>query len=265
MPPSIVDPATAREPGGGRSAQPALLEVDGLVAGYGGGDVLKGVDFCVPRGSITCIVGPNGAGKSTLLAAVSGMLTPRRGRVCFDGRDIVGCSPREVLLAGMVLVPQNHSLFRNMTVRENVRLGGFTLRDKALVQQRLKAVEELFPVVAERANDKAGSLSGGQQRLVEFARGLDARPRVGGAGRTVDGPRPQDPEDRLPHGAPDERDRPHDTAGRAERPCRPSVELARGRAGERAGPLAGQRPGGAGASRDRGALPRWGRGPPGGP
>jgi ABC-type branched-subunit amino acid transport system ATPase component len=167
---SIAEPppqgATAGPP------PPALLAVEGVVAGYGGGDVLRGVDITVPRGSITCIVGPNGAGKSTLLAAISGMLKPRQGRIVFNGQDLVGRSPREILSAGVVLVPQNHSLFPVMTVRENVVLGAFMLRDRALVRERLRAVEELFPIVGERARDKAANLSGGQQRLVEFARSL---------------------------------------------------------------------------------------------
>lgn len=175
--PFIVEPAASTGTGV-CAVGDALLEVDGVVAGYGGGDVLRGVDLVVPKGSITCIVGPNGAGKSTLLATISGMLKPRKGRIMFCGRDLVGCSPKEVLSAGIVLVPQNHSLFRHMTVRENVEMGGFTLRDKVLVRQRLKAVEELFPIVAERAREKAGSLSGGQQRLVEFARSLMLGPSL---------------------------------------------------------------------------------------
>jgi ABC-type branched-subunit amino acid transport system ATPase component len=166
----MVEPAPARGTDAGPS--PALLDVAGVVAGYGGGDVLHGVDLVVPEGSITCIVGPNGAGKSTLLATVSGMLKPRQGRITFRGQELVGCSPKEILSSGIVLVPQNHSLFRHMTVRENVEMGAFTLRDKFLVRRRLKAVEDLFPIVAERGRDKAGSLSGGQQRLVEFARSL---------------------------------------------------------------------------------------------
>lgn len=133
---------------------------------------MRGVDVEVPNGSITCIVGPNGAGKSTLLATISGILKPRKGKIVFQGRDLVGRSPKEILSAGIVLVPQNHSLFPNMTARENVPMGGFTLSDKAVLRERLKAVEELFPIVADRARAKAGSLSGGQQRLVEFARSL---------------------------------------------------------------------------------------------
>lgn len=175
--PFIVEPATATGAGAGVAA-PVLLGVEGLVAGYGGGDVLRGVDLAVPKGSITCIVGPNGAGKSTLLATISGMLRPRKGKIVFDGRDLVGCPPKEVLSAGIVLVPQNHSLFRHMTVRENVELGGFTLRDKALIRERRKAVEDIFPIVAERGREKAASLSGGQQRLVEFARSLMLDPRL---------------------------------------------------------------------------------------
>jgi branched-chain amino acid transport system ATP-binding protein len=156
----------------------ALLEFDGVVAGYGGGDVLKGVAFEVPEGGITCVVGPNGAGKSTLLAAVSGLLRARLGSIRFRGRELVGLRPRHVLSLGIVQVPQNHSLFPEMTVRENVELGAFMLNDKEITRRRLAEVEELFPMVRERAREKAGSLSGGQRRLVEFARGLMLDPSL---------------------------------------------------------------------------------------
>ena len=149
-----------------------LLQVTNLVAGYGGGDVLQGVNLTVEQGSITCIVGPNGAGKSTVLRVVSGLLKPRKGDILFNGRSIIHLSPRQILGLGIVQVAQNHSLFPKMTVRENVRLGAFILRDPALVARRLSEVEALFPVVKERATDRADSLSGGQQRLVEFARSL---------------------------------------------------------------------------------------------
>jgi ABC-type branched-subunit amino acid transport system ATPase component len=176
--PSAAEPAVASEAAGGAPASKAQLRVDGVVAGYGGGDVLRGVSFEVVAGSITCIVGPNGAGKSTLLATISGMLCPRAGRITFDGHELVGRSPKQILSAGLVLVPQNHSLFRNMTVRENVEMGAFTIRDRSVVRDRLASIEELFPIVAERAGDKAGSLSGGQQRLVEFARSLMLDPSL---------------------------------------------------------------------------------------
>jgi ABC-type branched-subunit amino acid transport system ATPase component len=147
-----------------------LLSVDAVVAGYGGGDILKEVSLDVPEGRITCIVGPNGAGKSTLLATVSGLLRLRRGEIRFGGQVISGLAPRQILARGIAHVPQAHSLFADMTVRENVEMGAFTINDRALVAQRLKTVEELYPIVRERAAEKAGSLSGGQQRLVEFAR-----------------------------------------------------------------------------------------------
>lgn len=149
-----------------------LLQLNNVFAGYDGGDVLKGVDLQVEKGDITCIVGPNGAGKSTVLRTISGLLKPRLGTILFEGRSIAGLTPRQILTLGIAQVPQNHSLFTDMTVKENVRLGGYMLRDSSLVTSRLQKIEEIFPIVKERAGEKAGSLSGGQQRLVEFARCL---------------------------------------------------------------------------------------------
>jgi ABC-type branched-subunit amino acid transport system ATPase component len=156
----------------------ALLELDHVWAGYGGSDVLRDLTLAVPRGSITCVVGPNGAGKSTVLRVISGQLTPRLGTVSFEGQQIGGRSAREILQLGIVQVAQNHTLFPDMTVRENVRMGGFLIRDKGEVSRRLAEIEELFPIVTDRANDKAGALSGGQQRLVEFARCLMLDPEL---------------------------------------------------------------------------------------
>lgn len=155
-----------------------LLHVYNVYAGYDGSDVLKGISLQVEQGTTTCIVGPNGAGKSTILRVLSGLLRPRVGEITFDGRSIAGLSPRQILALGIVQVPQSHSLFASMTVRENVRLGAYLLHDTALVERRLHEVEELFPIVKTRARDKAGSLSGGQQRLVEFARSLMLDPRL---------------------------------------------------------------------------------------
>lgn len=149
-----------------------LLAMDGIVAGYGGGDVLRGVTFGVPEGAITCVVGPNGAGKSTVMRVVSGLLKPRLGTVTLRGEKLNGKSPRQILDLGVVQVPQNHSLFRDMTVHENIDLGGYTIRDRAQVAKRIDAVYDLFPQVRGWAQLKAGALSGGQQRLVEFARAL---------------------------------------------------------------------------------------------
>ncbi len=174
-PPSPFAPA-------GRSAsystRPPALVIDEVVAGYGGGDVLQGVSFEVAEGGLTCVVGPNGSGKSTLLATISGLLRPRSGSITFRGESLVGKTPRQILNLGIVHVPQNHSLFREMTVRENVELGGYTIRSPAVLRQRLARVEGIFPDVARWAGQRAGSLSGGQQRLVEFARCLMLDPKL---------------------------------------------------------------------------------------
>ena len=156
----------------------SVLKVDELTAGYGGGDVLRGVTLEVSTGGITCVVGPNGAGKSTLMRCVSGLLRPRIGSITLNGEPLSGKSPRDILELGVVQVPQNHSLFRDMTVWENVELGGYILRDKKAVERRIDAVFELFPQIAQWRTQKAGSLSGGQQRLVEFARALMLEPTL---------------------------------------------------------------------------------------
>lgn len=155
-----------------------LLQLNRVFAGYGGGDVLQEVDLDVDEGSITCIVGPNGAGKSTVLRTVSGLLKPRVGKITFKGRPIAGLSPRRVLALGIVQVPQEHSLFPSMSVEENVRMGAYTVNDGALIRRRLGQVQELFPIVKDRASERAGSLSGGQQRMVEFARSLMLDPSL---------------------------------------------------------------------------------------
>jgi ABC-type branched-subunit amino acid transport system ATPase component len=156
------------------ASEPALI-VDGVIAGYGGGDVLRGVSFDIPDGSITCVVGPNGAGKSTLMRVISGLLRPRQGTVALRGEKLNGKSPRAILKMGVVQVTQNHSLFKDMTVRENIELGGYMLSG-SLVAKRTDAVFDLFPQVRDWAGMKAGALSGGQQRLVEFARALMLEP-----------------------------------------------------------------------------------------
>jgi ABC-type branched-subunit amino acid transport system ATPase component len=157
--------------------EPALV-VEGLVSGYGGGDVLHEVSMTVAEGGITCVVGPNGAGKSTLLATISGLLRPRRGSITFRGEPLAGKSPRQILDLGLAHVPQNHSLFRDMTVRENVELGGYIIKDRRVLARRLAGIEQTFPQVAAWGAKKAGSLSGGEQRLVEFARCLMLDPAL---------------------------------------------------------------------------------------
>jgi ABC-type branched-subunit amino acid transport system ATPase component len=156
----------------------SMLKLENIVAGYGGGDVLKGVDLETEKGSLTCIVGPNGAGKSTVLRAISGLLRPRLGSITFNDRSIVGLSSPHILELGIAQVPQEHSLFPDMTVQENMELGGQLLKDRQRIAQRLRQIEERFPLVRERAKERARSLSGGQQRQVEIARALMLDPAL---------------------------------------------------------------------------------------
>jgi ABC-type branched-subunit amino acid transport system ATPase component len=157
----------------------ALLRLSGVTAGYGGGDVLRGVQIDVARGAIACIVGPNGAGKSTVLRSVSGLLHPRQGQIEFDGDQIAGRAPAEILELGIAQVPQTGGIFSNISVRENVLMGAYIARrDKALLRRRYAEVQELFPVVRERGSERAGNLSGGQRRMVEFARSLMLDPKL---------------------------------------------------------------------------------------
>jgi branched-chain amino acid transport system ATP-binding protein len=157
----------------------SFLRIEGVIAGYGGGDVLQGVDMELEPGAIGCIVGPNGAGKSTVMRAISGLLQPRQGTIALEGRDITSLPPSEILGMGVAQVPQSNGLFPNITVRENVMMGGYILRkDKALLKTRYAAIEEQFPIVAERGGEKAGNLSGGQRRQVEIARSLMLDPKL---------------------------------------------------------------------------------------
>jgi branched-chain amino acid transport system ATP-binding protein len=155
-----------------------LLHFDEVVAGYGRGDILRGLELEVPSNAVTCLVGPNGAGKSTVLKTLSGLLKPRAGRIVFDGDDIAGLSPARVLARGIVHVPQERSLFPLMTVWDNLLMGGHSIRDRALVRRRAATVAERFPLVGDRRHDRAGELSGGQQKLVEIARALMLEPTL---------------------------------------------------------------------------------------
>jgi branched-chain amino acid transport system ATP-binding protein len=156
-----------------------MIEISGLVAGYGGLDILRGVDISVARGGITCVVGPNGAGKSTVLKAVSGVLRPKAGSVTIDGTDLTGQPPEAVLRAGVAQVPQRNGLFTRLTVRQNVLMGAYVIRRRRKqVEARYDELAQTFPVLAARPGALAGTLSGGQRRMVEFARALMLEPAV---------------------------------------------------------------------------------------
>lgn len=156
-----------------------LLELVDIEAGYGRAAlVLRGLTVKVPPSTVVCLVGPNGAGKSTVLKVASGMLKPRSGSIRVAGQDVTGFGPQKMLEAGLSHVLQGHSVFKEMSVEENVLLGAYTITDKAVVAERVAFVKDLFPVVAERWKALAGALSGGQQKQVEFARSLMVSPQV---------------------------------------------------------------------------------------
>ncbi|MFC0430771.1 ABC transporter ATP-binding protein [Kutzneria buriramensis] len=155
-----------------------ILTLRSVVAGYGAGDILKGVDLDVRPATVTCLIGPNGAGKSTVLRCVSGLLRPSRGSVVFRDEMIDRLSPRQRLDRGIVHVPQERSLFPAMTVWDNLLMGGYTIRDRKRLRERVEHVAEAFPVCVRRARDDAGSLSGGEQKQVELARTLVLDPSL---------------------------------------------------------------------------------------
>jgi ABC-type branched-subunit amino acid transport system ATPase component len=156
-----------------------MIRMRGVVAGYGGGNVLQGVDLEVSPGELAVIVGPNGAGKSTVLRAVSGLLKPSAGTIELDGESIVGLEPSVVLRKGVSQVPQTDGLFPNLTVRENIMMGAYVIRrDRGLVNDRYAQVLDLFPLVKDRVSTRCGNLSGGQRRMVEFARSLMLDPKL---------------------------------------------------------------------------------------
>jgi len=157
----------------------ALLEIEDVYAGYGpGGDILQGVDLKVGKGDYVCIIGPNGAGKSTLMRVITGVLSPRRGRVMFEGHDIGSRRPDLVFRDGIVTVPQGRNTFPDMTVWENMLMGAYSIRDRKLVKERIDRVVELLPVVGEKRHQRAGLLSGGQQKQVEIGRAMLVDPKL---------------------------------------------------------------------------------------
>jgi len=159
----------------------ALLHVSGLCAGYGRTDVLRDVDVDVRAGEFVSLIGSNGAGKSTLLKAIVGLVSPRGGRVVFDGREITGGRPERLVAQGIALVPEGRLLFGPLSVAENLALGVYALRGanrRAIAAERLARVHELFPVLAERAEQVAETLSGGEQQMLAVARALMSAPRL---------------------------------------------------------------------------------------
>jgi branched-chain amino acid transport system ATP-binding protein len=156
----------------------ALLEVVGLCAGYGDVPVLRGIDLSIPAGSITALIGANGAGKTTLLRAISGIIPTEAGTIHYDGQDIVGMPPQDIVRSGLVQVPEGRRLFPDMTVLENLLVGSSSPVARPKRDENLATVLELFPKVRERRTQLAGTLSGGEQQMVAIARALMASPRL---------------------------------------------------------------------------------------
>jgi branched-chain amino acid transport system ATP-binding protein len=156
----------------------ALLEIADLEAGYGELQVLWGISMSVPRGRLTTIVGANGAGKTTTLRAALGSLTPWRGRVRFEGEDVTRLPPHDKAARGLVLVPEGRQLFGAMTVEENLEMGAFSKRAQVKAAGRLEHIFALFPRLAERRKQRAGTLSGGEQQMLAISRGLMSVPSV---------------------------------------------------------------------------------------
>lgn len=148
----------------------SLLEVSGVVAGYGETEILHSVSIAVEEGQIVTIIGPNGSGKSTLLKAIFGLVQPRKGQVRFHGEDITGMAPEVVVRKGLCYVPQSSNVFPSLSVNENLEMGAFIRTDD--FGQRLEEVYDLLPDLAERRKDRAGTLSGGQRQMLALARAL---------------------------------------------------------------------------------------------
>ncbi len=154
----------------------SLLEARGLRGGYGDTDILRGVDLVVGPGEIVVVIGPNGAGKSTALRALFGLVRLRAGAVRFDGHDITHRPPESRVRLGLAYVPQERNVFPSLTVEENLQMGAFVRRDD--IRSDLERLFELFPVLAERRRQRAGTLSGGERQMVAIARALMTRPRL---------------------------------------------------------------------------------------
>jgi branched-chain amino acid transport system ATP-binding protein len=157
----------------------SLLELHDVTSGYGyGPDILNGVTLTVETGRSYCIIGPNGAGKSTLLKTVAGLLRPRQGQILFNGSAIGGTRPDLVLATGVCYVPQDRSLFPEMSVKENLVMGAFLERDKAVIAERMDRVFQMFPVLQNRLHQRAGTMSGGEQQMLALGRALMVEPRL---------------------------------------------------------------------------------------
>jgi branched-chain amino acid transport system ATP-binding protein len=154
------------------------LDITGLRAGYDRADVLEDVALSVEPGRITCLLGANGSGKTTLIRAILGLTPPRAGRIVFDGRDITGLATHRVIAAGIACIPEGRKVFPKFTVDENLRAGAYQEASAAVTRTRMAEIYEIFPRLAERRSQLAGTMSGGEQAMVSIGRGLMGAPRL---------------------------------------------------------------------------------------
>ena len=160
------------------AASPLLLRAEGLTAGYGKMAIIHDVTLDVRVGEMVSVIGPNGAGKSTAFKTIVGFLRPSTGRVVFDGQSIAGLRPDQVLHRGLAYVPQGRIVFPQMTVLENLEMGAYIERDGGRIRDALERVYRLFPVLAERRGQRAGTMSGGEQQMVAIGRALMTTPKL---------------------------------------------------------------------------------------
>jgi len=157
---------------------PSLLRAESLTAGYGKMPILHGVTLEVRHGEMVSVIGPNGAGKSTAFKTIVGFLRPSDGRVVFDGQDITGLRPDQVLHRGLAYVPQGRIVFPQMTVLENLEMGAYIERNGRRIREALERVYALFPILAARRRQRAGTMSGGEQQMVAIGRALMTTPKL---------------------------------------------------------------------------------------
>ena len=155
-----------------------MLEIKDLATAYGKIEALKGVSLVARAGEVTCMLGPNGAGKTTLMMTLAGILRPRRGSITFEGEELVGKSPAEIVARGLALVPENRLVFPALTVKENLMAGAFRRRDRTAIRSDIERMFDRFPRLRERVGQLAGTLSGGEQQMLAVARALMSRPRL---------------------------------------------------------------------------------------
>ncbi|MEK7261117.1 MAG: ABC transporter ATP-binding protein, partial [Pseudomonadota bacterium] len=156
----------------------SFLEVRALEVSYGQIKAVKGIDIEVKQGELVCLIGANGAGKTTTLKALSGMLPPSQGEILFEGERITGTPSHALVRRGIALVPEGRGIFGRLTVEENLRLGAYTRRDGAGIRRDMERAYGLFPRLAERRRQSAGTLSGGEQQMLAIGRALLSRPRL---------------------------------------------------------------------------------------